>query len=73
MLDRAVLAGRVHRLEDQQHRPAVLRVEHVLQLGERLDALLQRLLGARLVLGAEVERVAGVDVLEAEALPSVTR
>ena len=38
VLDRAVLAGRVHRLEDQQHRPAVLRVEHVLQLGERLDA-----------------------------------
>ena len=37
MLDRAVLASRVHRLEDQQHRPAVLRVEPVLEIREHVD------------------------------------
>ena len=31
VLDRAVLAGRVHRLEHREHRPAVLRVELLLQ------------------------------------------
>jgi len=40
VLDRAVLAGGVHRLKDEQQRPAVLRVETVLQRGQRLDALL---------------------------------
>ena len=38
VLDRAVLAGRIHRLEDEQQRPAVLRVQHVLLLGEPLHA-----------------------------------
>ena len=38
VLDRAVLARGVHGLEDEQHGPAVLRVEHVLQLGQSLDA-----------------------------------
>ena len=66
MLDGAVLPRGVHGLEDQQHRPAILRVEHVLQLGERLDADLQRLLGARLVLRLEPSGVAGIDVLQAE-------
>src|SRR4030095_3466998 len=50
MLDGAILAGSVHRLEDEQYCPLVLRVEHVLQIGQRLDAGSQRLLGARLVL-----------------------
>ena len=57
VLDGAVLAGRVHRLEHQQHRPAVLRIEHVLQLGERFDAGLQRFLGARLVLLSQLARI----------------
>src|SRR5258708_7025202 len=68
VLDRAVLPGGVHRLEDQQHRPAVLRVKHVLKLGQQIDAHGKRLLGARLVLGCEVERVAGVDILQAKAV-----
>jgi hypothetical protein len=43
-------------------------VEDVLQLGERLDARGERFLGARLILGAEVQRVAGIDVFEVKAL-----
>ena len=64
VLDGAVLAGGVHRLEDQQHRPAVLRVEPLLELGHPLAALLQHLVGDRLEPLAP--RVRRVDVLQAE-------
>src|SRR5262249_28159129 len=69
VLDRPVLASSVHGLEDEQHGPAVLRVEHVLELSQRLDAQREHLLRARLVLGPEVERVSGVEVLQAESVP----
>ena len=36
VLDRAVLAGRVHRLEHAEHRPFVLRVELLLQCGQAM-------------------------------------
>src|SRR6185369_16119481 len=45
---------------------AVLGVELILQLGERLAARRQRLLGARLILGTEVVRVAGGVISQAE-------
>ena len=38
VLDRAVLAGRVHRLKDQQQGPAILGVEHVLLFRQPLSA-----------------------------------
>ena len=66
VLDRAVLAGRVHRLEDQQHRPAVLRVELVLEFREHIDAQRERFLRLRLRFVAETERVARIDLLEPE-------
>src|SRR4029453_8506587 len=66
VLDRAILAGGVHRLKGEEDGPAVLRVEPVLELGERLDPDRQRLLRPRLVLGSQVEGVARVDVLQAE-------
>jgi hypothetical protein len=69
VLDRAVLAGGVHGLEDQEHGPAILGVEHVLELGEERDPLLQRLLGRRLVLGLQPRGVAGIDLLEPEPSP----
>src|SRR5215475_814000 len=37
MLDHTVLSGRVHRLKNKQHSPAILCVEHVLQFGKQLD------------------------------------
>ena len=67
VLDRAVLAGGVHRLEDQQQRPAILGVELVLQLGQQLDAGLQELLGV--ILLGHLVGVTGIDVLEREPLP----
>jgi hypothetical protein len=66
VLDRPVLAGRIHGLEHEQQRPAILRIQLVLQLGQRLDAGLQHLLGARPVFVVQVARVAGIDVLQAE-------
>jgi hypothetical protein len=66
VLDRPVLAGGVHRLEDQEHAPLVLRVEPVLQLGQELDASPEVLDG--LLLRLDPARVVRVEVAEAEAL-----
>ena len=67
VLDRAVLARRVHRLEDQQHGPGILRVEHVLLHREPFRAALEKL-GRLLLVHLEPERVAGIEVLQAEVL-----
>ena len=64
MLDGAILASGVHGLEEEEHGPAVLRVEHVLQLGEGLHPGLQALLGMWLVLRLQPCGITGVDVLE---------
>jgi hypothetical protein len=66
VLDRAVLAGRVHGLEHEQHRPPVLGIQLVLKLAQPLDARGQQL-GGRL-LGLEAARVVRVDMLELELL-----
>src|SRR5262249_45015128 len=55
VLDQAVLAGRIHALEDQQQRPAVLGVELLLHVFELFDAVVEQLL--RVVL-LEVETAA---------------
>ena len=68
MLDRTVLGGRVHGREDEEDCPAVLGIEHLLELGEELDAAGQGGLGLRLVFGGQIESVAGVDVAQAEAV-----
>ena len=49
VLDDAVLAGGVHRLQHDQHRPAVFRVKALLQFGELLDAGGQHRLGFFLI------------------------
>ena len=46
VLDRAVLAGGVHRLEDDQHRIAVVGVEQFLRVAEILAARVEIRLGA---------------------------
>ena len=45
VLDRPVLAGRVHRLQDDQHRVPVVRVEEVLGLGQVGQVLREHFLG----------------------------
>ncbi len=53
--DRRILAGRVHRLEDQQQGPAVVGIEQLLQLLQVADAVGEQGLRDRLV---EVEILA---------------
>src|SRR2546427_13005979 len=43
-----------------------LRIQHVLEMTQRLDAQREHLLRAWLVLGPEIERVGGVEVLQPE-------
>ena len=67
VLDRAVLAAGIHRLEDREHRPAVIGVEHFLQVGEALDVIGEHRL--RLLLAdVEPRRVRRVVIGEPEAL-----
>ena len=65
VFDDAVLAGRIHRLDDHQHRPAILRVEHLLPLGQSLDVLRHALFQFVLV-EIETAGIAGIDAGQAE-------
>ena len=69
VLDRAVLAGRVHGLKDHQQRPGIVGIEQLLGLGQRRHVLRQDLLGQLLALrlGNFVVAVPGrVVILQAE-------
>src|SRR5262245_46845390 len=70
VLDRAVLPRGCHRLKDQQHRPAVLRIKHVLKLREDGNAHGKGFLSTRLVLRSKFQRVGGVDILQAKTVIS---
>jgi hypothetical protein len=67
MLDRTVLAGRVHRLKYEQHRTAILGVEHVLLFCEPLGAALKEVCRLSLI-QPEVTGVARVEVLQTETV-----
>src|SRR5262247_741958 len=66
MLDRAVLARCIHRLEDEQQRPAILGIKHLLLLREPLDASSKEF--GRLALVHQPAGVAGIMVLQLKAL-----
>src|SRR5215467_6436734 len=66
MFDGAILAGGVQGLKNQQHSPFVLRVKLVLQLRKGLNAVSQRLFGARLSFGLEPQRVTRIYILQLE-------
>jgi hypothetical protein len=66
MFDRAVLAGRIKRLKYQEHRPAVLGIEHVLKGAERLNAKLETFSGPWFIFRFETGSIAGVDVVQPE-------
>ena len=68
MLDRAILSRSIHRLEHQQHGPIILGIKHVLKLGQHFDPHRQRFLRLRLILGREIKRVAGIDILQPKAI-----
>jgi len=73
VFDGAVLASGVHRLEDQAAPPICPGRKVVLQLRQRRDAGSERFPGLVLVLVLESERIAGVNVLQSERLPLLTR
>ena len=52
VLDRTVLAGRIQRLENDEHRPAAVRPQQLLGIGQLGDVLGQRLLAGLLVFQA---------------------
>ena len=67
MLNRAVLARRVHRLKYQQQRPTVLRVQHLLLLSEPLGAASEQL--GRLALAQlQAASVCRIDAVQAKAI-----
>jgi len=67
VLDRAILARRVHRLEDEQQRPGILGVENVLLHCEPFRTAFKKL-RRLLLIHLEPAGVARIKVLEAEVL-----
>ncbi len=67
VLDRAVLAGCVHGLENEQQRPAILGVEDVLLLREPLGSALEEL-GGLAFLQLQTASVPRVEILQLKAL-----
>src|SRR5258707_13479169 len=67
-LDGTVLAGRIHALQDQQHRPAVLRVKLFLKIAQAFPVGIEDLF--RLIL-VEAALLVGVVRLEMELTRSV--
>ena len=49
MFDGGILARRIHGLKYQEHRPAIVRIENILQLLQVIDAISQQSLGHFLV------------------------
>ena len=70
VLDDAAFARRVHALQDHQHRPFVLRVKPLLQIGEMLGAIGEHLPGLVLV-EAEAAGIRRIDGRELECLRPV--
>ena len=62
VLDCAVFPGGIHGLKDEQHRPAVLRIEFFLQAVEQTFACIEYLL--RVLLASDAGRVNGVPILQ---------
>src|SRR5262245_16705350 len=67
MLNRAVLARRIHRLKNEQQGPLVLRVQHVLLLREPLGAASEQF-GCLALAQLQVASVSRIDAVQAKAL-----
>src|SRR5579872_4675331 len=66
VLDRAVLAGGVHRLKDEEQAPAILRVQLALQVRELRGRALER--RARVVLGMQSDVGCGIVIRQPKSL-----
>jgi len=66
VLDGAVLAGGVHRLEDEQQRPAVLGVKQLLFLRQPFGTTFEELGGFAFV-DLQSAGIGGIEILEPEA------
>src|SRR5574338_85596 len=70
MLDGTILAGCVHRLEDEEHGPAILGIKSVLQFGQGQNSRSEGLLCLRFMfLLGEVKGIFGVHVFKAKVFP----
>src|SRR5262249_49327545 len=63
-----ILSSRIHRLENQQQRPLVLRIKFVLKFGKRLNTHRQSLLGLRLVFAVQIECIVRIEILQSKFL-----
>src|ERR1700682_1272724 len=68
MLDGSIFSGRIHGLEDQQHRPAILGIELVLQLCQAKIALSQRLFC--MLFGVPMSRLCWIEVFQSKIFPA---
>jgi hypothetical protein len=68
VLDRAILPGRVHGLKDQEKRPAVLRVEPLLEAAQELYAVLEELASLLLLFRFEMPGVRRIGFPQTESL-----
>ncbi len=64
VLDQAVFAGRIHALQNEEHRPLFLRIQLFLAVAQQFEALSQQFV--RLLLGWNAARIAGIEVFQAE-------
>src|SRR5579871_37205 len=66
VFDRAVLAGRIHRLKNEEHRPPILGIKLVLEFCHARDAVGEGLLG--MILRMPMAGIGRIEVLELEML-----
>src|SRR6185312_9816219 len=69
MFDQPVFADRIHPLQNDQDRPAVLCVKLVLQIAHFRDSPVQQLL--RVFLGVNMRRARRIKILQPEFLPMI--
>ena len=68
MLDRAIFSGSVHCLKDEQYRPLILPVKHVLQFSKYFNTAFQQFFCPRFVFGSGLTGIVRIDILEPKLL-----
>src|SRR5260370_1479471 len=68
MLDRAIFSRGVHRLKDEQDRPLILRIKHVLQFCKYFNTSFQQFFCPWLVFGGDFTGIVWINILEPKLL-----